>query len=61
MTVAELIEKLKACDHGARVVLHDPDTGWFLPLDWGLRKFSYERPEDIPPDAVVVSADYYGS
>ena len=58
MTVAELIEKLALCDQSSRVVLHDPDTGWFLDLDWGLRKNSHEKDSDIPPRTVVVSAAY---
>jgi hypothetical protein len=60
MTVAELIDKLKDCDPAAQVVLHDPDTGWFLRLDWGLRTNSHETELDIPPGSVVVSADYHG-
>lgn len=58
MTVAELVRKLGECDPAAPVILHDPDTGWALPLRWGIRESTDETAQDFPPGAVIVHADY---
>lgn len=56
MVVSELIKLLSSQNPNAPVILHDPDTGWGLPLNWGRSPDIQDR--GIPAGAVVVHAYY---
>ena len=56
MIVSELIQLLASQNPSAPVILHDPDTGWGLPLCWGRSPHIEDR--GIPEGAVVIHAHY---
>lgn len=55
MTVTELIAWLQTQPQDAEVVIHDMDTGWFLPIAPGPKP--NEDEDDLPLDKVIVHGD----
>lgn len=61
MTVSELIEWLRTQPQGAKVLIHDADTGWFLEAKTGPLTRNILDPDssDVPDNSVCIHGDYH--
>jgi hypothetical protein len=57
MTVQELVNLLSRENPEHQVYVHDADTGWLLPAQWGRNDVG--RWDVMPPNIVIIHGEYF--